>query len=173
MFAKWRDRVSALGFRQVRRVVIFVVGMTVLMLGVALLVLPGPAVLVIPAGLAILGLEFRWARRWMRRARAVIRSGETRFFRRGTSKRKAAQSAFNRTSLRPALAEPEFRIGRGDGTPSLASGVGRIDTPILDEGEEEKSGAKQQQPKATFGDGDDHTQADQEGKKQVHADCSH
>jgi uncharacterized protein (TIGR02611 family) len=82
---KWRARFSKLGFKQVRRVVVFVVGMTVLLLGIALLVLPGPAILVIPAGLAILGLEFRWARRWMRRARAVIRSGETRFFRRGGS----------------------------------------------------------------------------------------
>jgi hypothetical protein len=72
-----------LGHKQIRRVVVFVVGMTVLLLGGALLVLPGPAILVIPAGLAILGLEFRWARRWMRRARAVLKSGETRFFRRG------------------------------------------------------------------------------------------
>jgi tellurite resistance protein TerC len=33
--------------------------------GVALLVLPGPAFVVIPMGLAILGLEFAWARRWL------------------------------------------------------------------------------------------------------------
>jgi tellurite resistance protein TerC len=47
----------------VRRVVISVVGFTVLLLGVALVVLPGPAILVIPAGLAILAGEFVWARR--------------------------------------------------------------------------------------------------------------
>lgn len=82
MFDRLRARWSTLGLKQVRRVIVFVVGMTVLLFGVALLVLPGPAILVIPAGLAILGLEFRWARRWMRRARAMIRSGETRFFKR-------------------------------------------------------------------------------------------
>lgn len=49
--------------RQARRLVVLVVGTTVLLVGVALLVLPGPAFLVIPAGLAILATEFVWARR--------------------------------------------------------------------------------------------------------------
>jgi tellurite resistance protein TerC len=44
--------------RTARRVVVAVVGGTVILLGVALLVLPGPAMLVIPLGLAVLGLEF-------------------------------------------------------------------------------------------------------------------
>jgi uncharacterized protein (TIGR02611 family) len=73
---------SSLGLKQIRRVVVFVVGMTVLLLGVALIVLPGPAILVIPAGLAILGLEFRWARRWMLKARSMIRSVQAQRFRR-------------------------------------------------------------------------------------------
>ena len=38
-------------------------GGTVLAIGVALLVLPGPAFIIIPAGLAILATEFVWARR--------------------------------------------------------------------------------------------------------------
>jgi uncharacterized protein (TIGR02611 family) len=91
MFERLRNRVSELGFRQIRRLVIFAVGMTVLLFGVALLVLPGPAILVIPAGLAILGLEFRWARRLLRGARVMLKSGETRFIRR--SKRQAARGA--------------------------------------------------------------------------------
>ena len=53
--------------RQARRVIIAVIGFTVLLVGVALLVLPGPAFLVIPAGLAILAIEFAWARRWLQR----------------------------------------------------------------------------------------------------------
>jgi uncharacterized protein (TIGR02611 family) len=73
-------RLSSLGLKQVRRAVVFVVGMTVLLLGVALIVLPGPAIVVIPMGLAILGLEFRWARRWMQRARAMIQSGHDHMF---------------------------------------------------------------------------------------------
>jgi tellurite resistance protein TerC len=55
--------------RTARRIVIAVVGATVLLLGIALLVLPGPAMLVIPIGLAILGVEFAWARHWLRRLR--------------------------------------------------------------------------------------------------------
>ena len=47
-----------------RRVVVSVIGMTVLLVGIALLVLPGPAV--IPIGLAILATEFAWARHWLR-----------------------------------------------------------------------------------------------------------
>jgi len=46
-----------------------VVGGTVLLVGVALIVLPGPAFVVIPVGLAILGLEFAWARRWLRKVK--------------------------------------------------------------------------------------------------------
>jgi hypothetical protein len=42
------------------------VGSTVLLLGVAMIVLPGPAVVLIPAGLAILATEFLWARRLLR-----------------------------------------------------------------------------------------------------------
>lgn len=51
--------------RAARRVVISVVGITVLLIGVVLLVLPGPAMLVIPVGLAILATEFVWAQRWL------------------------------------------------------------------------------------------------------------
>jgi hypothetical protein len=39
--------------------------MTVLLIGVALIVLPGPAFVVIPIGLAILATEYAWARRWL------------------------------------------------------------------------------------------------------------
>lgn len=48
-----------------RRIVIGLVGGTVLVIGLALLVLPGPAFVVIPIGLAILGIEFAWARRFL------------------------------------------------------------------------------------------------------------
>jgi tellurite resistance protein TerC len=58
--------------RTVKRLMILVVGGTVLAIGIALIVLPGPAMLVIPSGLAILALEFPWARRMLRRARAFI-----------------------------------------------------------------------------------------------------
>lgn len=47
--------------RWIRRLIVFVVGLTVVLIGVAMIVLPGPAVLVIPAGLGVLALEFAWA----------------------------------------------------------------------------------------------------------------
>jgi uncharacterized protein (TIGR02611 family) len=52
--------------RYARRIVVLIVGMTVLLIGVAMIVLPGPAVVVIPVGLAILATEYAWARRWLR-----------------------------------------------------------------------------------------------------------
>ena len=58
-----------LTYRTVRKIVVGVVGVSVVALGIALLVLPGPAFLVIPAGLAILSLEFAWARHWLRVAK--------------------------------------------------------------------------------------------------------
>ena len=55
----------------VRRVIVSVIGATVLLIGVALLVLPGPAFVVIPVGLAILATEYAWARRWLRKVRQI------------------------------------------------------------------------------------------------------
>lgn len=55
--------------RQVRRLVIGVVGFTVLAIGVALIVLPGPAFIVIPIGLGILAAEFIWARRLLKKVK--------------------------------------------------------------------------------------------------------
>jgi uncharacterized protein (TIGR02611 family) len=49
--------------RPARRVGVAVLGTGVVTVGLALIVLPGPAVLVIPLGLAILATEFPWARR--------------------------------------------------------------------------------------------------------------
>ena len=56
-------------YRWARRIAVGVVGGTVLFIGLALIVLPGPAFVVIPIGLAILGVEFAWARHWLRRVR--------------------------------------------------------------------------------------------------------
>ena len=52
-----------------RRVVIAVVGGSVILFGVVLLFTPGPAIVVIPIGLAILASEFVWARRLLRKVR--------------------------------------------------------------------------------------------------------
>ncbi len=54
-----------LTYKLARRLVIGVIGTTVILVGIVMLVLPGPAVVVIPLGLGILGAEFAWARRWL------------------------------------------------------------------------------------------------------------
>jgi uncharacterized protein (TIGR02611 family) len=48
------------------------IGGTVLLLGLAMLVLPGPGMLVIAAGFAILATEFYWARRALRNAKGTV-----------------------------------------------------------------------------------------------------
>jgi tellurite resistance protein TerC len=59
------DHLVKMGLRTAWRVVVGVIGVTVLALGLAMVVLPGPAFVVIPIGLMILGSEFVWARRWL------------------------------------------------------------------------------------------------------------
>lgn len=68
-------RVAGHAYRNARRVVVFVIGSTVLLVGVILLVTPGPAFLVIPLGLGILAIEFAWARHWLHRLRDVAANG--------------------------------------------------------------------------------------------------
>jgi tellurite resistance protein TerC len=48
---------------QAKRLIVIITGFTVLAVGIAMVVLPGPAVIVIPVGLAILATEFIWARK--------------------------------------------------------------------------------------------------------------
>ena len=69
--------------RLARRGLVAVLGVTVLAAGAALVLLPGPALVVVPLGLAILAAEYRWARRLLSRlndgaARALRRPNPTR-----------------------------------------------------------------------------------------------
>lgn len=59
-------------YRQARRLVILLVGGSVLLLGILLIFTPGPAIVVIPAGLGILSIEFAWARSFLKRVRREI-----------------------------------------------------------------------------------------------------
>jgi tellurite resistance protein TerC len=67
-----------LTYRTARRIAVAVVGASVVVVGVAMLVLPGPAFIVIPAGLAILSIEFAFARRWLKHIREHGRSAMSR-----------------------------------------------------------------------------------------------
>jgi uncharacterized protein (TIGR02611 family) len=60
--------------KAIRRVIVFVIGGSIVLIGIALIVLPGPAFVVIPVGLAILASEFAWARHWLKKARRLASS---------------------------------------------------------------------------------------------------
>jgi uncharacterized protein (TIGR02611 family) len=72
---KWLSRLWAMfkaAAAPLRKLIIALIGGTVLLIGIALIVLPGPAFIVIPIGLAILATEFAWAQRVVARARAMV-----------------------------------------------------------------------------------------------------
>ena len=55
-----------------KKLFIALMGGTVVLIGVAMIVLPGPGLLVIAGGLAILATEFIWARRALRNAKGAV-----------------------------------------------------------------------------------------------------
>jgi len=59
-------------YRLARRIVVLVVGVTVLLAGIVMIVAPGPAIVVIPVGLVILSAEFAWAKFWLHKLRQGI-----------------------------------------------------------------------------------------------------
>lgn len=63
------DGLVRLSLRQAWRMAVVLIGATVVLVGVALLMLPGPGVLVLVIGLAILSAEFAWARHLLHRMR--------------------------------------------------------------------------------------------------------
>ena len=56
----------------IRKLIYSMIGITVLLIGIAMIVLPGPAFIVIPIGLTILASEYAWARRIIRRGRVFV-----------------------------------------------------------------------------------------------------
>jgi len=74
----WRgvieERMKVLA-RQLQRGFVLVGGMSLVLVGLAMVVLPGPGALVILGGLALLSTEFPWARGPLERARSWIERG--------------------------------------------------------------------------------------------------
>lgn len=70
------ERLAITSYRQARKTVILLLGSSVLLIGVAMIVLPGPAVIVIPLGLSILAIEFAWARIWLDKIKRKIADGK-------------------------------------------------------------------------------------------------
>jgi hypothetical protein len=55
-----------------KKFIVALVGGTVLLVGIALLVLPGPGLPIVAVGIAILASEFLWARRALRNAKGAV-----------------------------------------------------------------------------------------------------
>lgn len=62
--------------RQLKRLIIAIVGFTVLAIGLAMIVLPGPAFIVIPLSLAILATEFIWARNLLKKVKTKLQKAK-------------------------------------------------------------------------------------------------
>jgi tellurite resistance protein TerC len=69
--------------RVLRQAAVLVGGALLLAVGAVMLFLPGPGVAVMFAGLALLATEYRWARRWLERARGLAGSLRSRWKARG------------------------------------------------------------------------------------------
>jgi tellurite resistance protein TerC len=74
-----------------KKVVIAIVGGLVLLTGIAMLILPGPAFIVIPAGLAILATEFVWAERAMDRCKLWFKNARSKH----QAKKKQREQAYS------------------------------------------------------------------------------
>lgn len=47
--------------KQLKKIMIAITGTTILVIGIAMIFLPGPSIIVIPVGLSVLATEFIWA----------------------------------------------------------------------------------------------------------------
>jgi uncharacterized protein (TIGR02611 family) len=77
------------------RMGVLIVGMFLLIVGIIMIFTPGPAIVFIPAGLALLATEFQWARRLLQRVRPIIEAGveKARQKKEAVAKRRAEKQA--------------------------------------------------------------------------------
>ena|SRR5437899_3058695 len=69
---KWIARFGLESRPQLRRFLIGTIGFSVVLIGLVMIVLPGPAILIVPLGFAILASEFVWARHVWRRGTILV-----------------------------------------------------------------------------------------------------
>jgi uncharacterized protein (TIGR02611 family) len=108
-----RTRESHRRRSRVYRALFAVAGAIVTLVGIAMLVLPGPALAVIPVGLFMLAMEFAWAERLLQRA---------------IEKAEVAQQTARRTSRRQRVALAALTLVAAAG--ALTAAV-LIDIPLL------------------------------------------
>jgi uncharacterized protein (TIGR02611 family) len=95
------------------RLGVLIVGLFLLIIGIIMIFTPGPAIVFIPAGLALLATEFQWARRLLHRVRPIIEAAIERA-------KRAKESAAARRRGKSSVSGPPNRVD----TPQAAE-VGR------------------------------------------------
>lgn len=58
---------------QLKKTAITIIGSLLLLIGGIFILLPGPAVIFVPLGLALLSLEYAWAKVWLKRSQRYFR----------------------------------------------------------------------------------------------------
>ena len=61
-------------YKQFKKLVIFLIGISILLIGCVLFFTPGPAIVVIPIGLGILATEFIWAKKLLKKFKEKVDS---------------------------------------------------------------------------------------------------
>ncbi len=59
---------------KVKKLIVAVVGFTILFIGLVVIFLPGPAIIIIPVGLAVLATEFVWAEKLLAKFKEKLNS---------------------------------------------------------------------------------------------------
>lgn len=78
------ESIASKGIDYALRIIKAVFGLTLLLIGLLMIFLPGPALIVIPVSLAILAGEFIWARVLLRRVKRYMRAARNSVFGNGT-----------------------------------------------------------------------------------------
>lgn len=60
--------------KQIKKIIVGIIGFTILIIGVLLIFLPGPAFIIIPIGLGILATEFVWAKNMLEKIKRKIKN---------------------------------------------------------------------------------------------------
>jgi len=69
---KWVARFGLESRPRLRRFLIGTIGFSVVLIGLVMIVLPGPAIIIVPLGVGILASEFAWARSVWRRGTILV-----------------------------------------------------------------------------------------------------
>ena len=64
-----------MNLKQIKKIIVAIIGSTILLIGLLLLVLPGPAFIVIPIGFGILATEFVWAKKILDKLKEKVKQG--------------------------------------------------------------------------------------------------